>query len=128
MPSKKAMGILVSGLLFTLAVGALAFAKNTCKLKVQYDAFVNGKQLKEGQYNLQWESGSPQVTVTFSRGKSVVATAVGRWEERDVDSPTNTILYDTNSDGSRTILEIRLAGSKQVIMFGDAASTTQTAE
>jgi hypothetical protein len=109
-------------LAFVLAIGVFAFAKDARSLHLNFDALLNGKELRQGDYRVQWESHSPQVTVSFLQGKNTVATAEGRWVDRDMTSPSNTVVYDTNPNGSRTILEIRLAGLKQAIVFGEATS------
>lgn len=125
MPSKKSLVTSIVGLAFVLVIAVPAFAKNARSIHLGSDAFLNGNQLKEGDYKVQWESHSPEVSVTFSQKKSIVAAAQGRWVDRGVTYSSNTVVYDTNPDGSRTILEIRLAGLKQAIVFGEAASSSQ---
>lgn len=65
------------------------------------------------------------MTVTFLHGKQETATANGRWEDRDKAAPGNTIVYDTKPDGSWSVREIRLAGSRQVIVFDNSSPQSQ---
>ncbi len=102
-----------------------AFAKNSRDLKLVTPALLGGTQLAAGEYKVSWESHSPDATVTFTKGKNVVVTAHGKWVERDTPYNKNSVVYETNSDGSRTIIEIRFAGMKQAIVFGEPTSTTQ---
>jgi len=124
MPSKKPMGIGIIGLALVLAVAAPAFAKNARMVSLGHDAVLNGTHLTEGVYKVEWESHSPELTVTFLQQKNIVATAEGRLVKRDVTYPADAIVYNTNPDGSLTIREIRLGGSKKAIVFGEAASAS----
>jgi len=128
MRSKKHAGVGITGLALVLTICAPAFAKDTRKVHLTYDASLNGKHLKEGTYKVQWESHSPQVTVTFYEGKNAVATAEGHWAERNFTPPTNAFVFDTGSDGARTLIEFQPAGSKQAIVFSEGTSTSQATE
>ena len=117
----RPLAVWAIGLALVLGAGVRAYAKNARTFHLDSDAFLNGKQLKEGDYRVQWESHSPTVTVTFLQGKHEVLTANGRWEDRNSVALGDTIVYDTNPDGSRKVLEIRLAGSREAIVFGESS-------
>lgn len=99
-----------------------AFAKNSRTFKLNSPASLGGTQLSPGNYKVEWESHSPEATVTLRQGKSVVATVKGRWVERGAKYPADSVLYQTNADGSRSIMEIRFAGMSQALVFGEPAS------
>ena len=109
----------------TLAVAILlmaalsAVAQNARTLKVPYSASVNGKQLAAGEYKVTWETHSPEATVNFSQKKEVVATVEGKWVDRETKYEANAVVYSNNPDGSRTILEVRFAGLKGALVFGE---------
>jgi len=128
MRSKRHAGVAITGLALALTICAPAFAKDTRKVHLTYGASLNGKQLKEGIYKVEWESHSPQVTVTFFDGKNAVVTAEGHWADRHSNSPTNAFVFDTGSDGARTLIEFQPAGSQQAIVFGEGTSTSQASE
>lgn len=128
MRNHRPLAVWVIGLTFVLGAGVRAYAKNARTLHVSSDALLNGKQLKEGEYKVQWETHSPSVTVTFLKGKHEMLTANGRWEDRDMVAPGDTIVYDTNSDGSMKVLEIRLAGSRKAIVFGESGPQSQVTQ
>jgi hypothetical protein len=121
MRNKRPLAVWVIGLAFLLGAGVRAYGKNARTFHLHHDALLNGQQLKEGEYKVQWESHNPTVTVTFLQGKHEVLTANGRWENRNSVADGNTIVYETNSDGSRKVLEIRLAGSREAIVFGESS-------
>ena len=109
----------------TLAVAILlmaalsAVAQNARTLKVPYSASVNGKQLAAGEYKVTWQTHSPEATVNFSQKKEVVATVEGKWVDRETKYEANAVVYSNNPDGSRTILEVRFAGLKGALVFGE---------
>jgi hypothetical protein len=47
----------------------------------------------------------------------VVLSTEGKFEDRGKKYHTNTVVYDTGSDGNSTISEIRFAGSSEVLVF-----------
>lgn len=97
-----------------------AFAKNSRSLKLLHSATLNGTEIAAGDYQVSWESHSPDVTVTL-KGRHVIATAQGQWVERDAKYEEDAVVYETNGDGSRTLLEIRFAGMKQALVFGESS-------
>ena len=101
-----------------LVAGATAFAKDSRSLNIPNAASVGGKQIEAGRYDIGWEEGSPETTVTLSKGKTVVATLRGTIVEGDRKHDRNMVVYVGNPDGSLTISEIRFAGSKTAIVFG----------
>jgi hypothetical protein len=55
--------------------------------------------------------------VEFAQRHKVVLSTEGRCEDRGKKYYSNVVVYDTASDGSRTISEIRFAGSSEVLVF-----------
>lgn len=120
MKGKDRLVHFIAVLAVALTVSAVAFAKQSRTVRLPYDASLNGTALTKGEYKVSWEQHSPEATVTVSRGKNVMATANGRWVDRDVRYRTNEVLYNVNPDGSRTILEIRFAGLNGALVFAGA--------
>jgi len=108
---------LTLGLAILSVASVAAFAKNSRTLSVTLPASLNGVQIAPGKYTVSWETQSPEVTVTFSKGRKVIVTAEGRLVERDVKYRDNMVVYRTNPDGSNTIRELRFGGKNQVIVF-----------
>jgi PilZ domain/SPOR domain len=82
---------------------------------------LNGARLPVGDLVITWESYIPDAIVKFEKGGSVVGTTDGKWEKRSVKYGDDAIVYRKNSDGSRTLLEIRFAGMSQALVFGKSS-------
>jgi hypothetical protein len=74
--------------------------------------------LPVGDLVVTWESYVPDAIVKFEKDGSVIGTIDGKWEKRDVKYGDDAIVYRKNSDGTRTLLEIRFAGMSQALVFG----------
>ncbi len=114
----KKVSMVVAMLVFA-SVSALA--KNSKTLRIAYDATLNGTRIPAGYYEVTWQTHSPEATVTLADSKRVVVSTNGRWEARNIKYENNAVVYDTNDDGSRTILEIRFAGLKGALVFGESS-------
>jgi len=82
---------------------------------------LNGARTPEGDYTISWESYIGDANVKFTRNHSVIATADGRWEKREVKYPHDAYVYKRNMDGTRTLLEIHFGGMRQALVFGKAS-------
>lgn len=116
---KGYLGVSILALLFVLAAGVPAMAKNSSNVNLHYDVVLNGSHLKAGQYRVQWESHTDAVTVTFSQKKNVLATATGKLVDREGKYQTSTVLYTADAGGTQTIIELRLAGMSQAIVLAE---------
>jgi hypothetical protein len=115
----RSVGKLTLALAVLLMAALSAVAQNARTLKLPFSGSLNGKQLAAGEYKVTWETHSPEATVNFMQKKAVVATVEGKWVERDTKYEANAVVYSTNPDGSRTILEVRFAGLKGALVFGE---------
>ncbi len=82
---------------------------------------VNGSRLPVGDLVVTWESYVPDAIVKFEKDGSVIGTTDGKWEKRDVKYGDDAIVYRRNSDGTRTLLEIRFTGMSQALVFGKSS-------
>jgi len=78
---------------------------------------MNGAEVPAGVYELSWESQDSKVRVTLWKDGQFFATAQGAWVKNGVQYPSDAALLRVNSDGSRTLMEIRLAGEKKSIVL-----------
>jgi hypothetical protein len=65
------------------------------------------------------------VRVTFWKNGQFFATAKGDWVKHGVKYTGDAALLRVNSDGSRSLVEIRLAGVKKTIVLSDGAPILQ---
>ena len=82
---------------------------------------VSGARLPVGDFVITWESYVPDAIVKFEKDGSVVGTTEGKWEKRSVKYEDDAIVYRKNSDGSRTLLELRFAGMSKALVFGKSS-------
>jgi len=79
---------------------------------------MNGAEVPAGIYELSWESQNSKVRVTLWKEGRFFAAAQGAWVKNGVQYPSDAALLRVNSDGSRSLMEIRLAGEKKSIVLG----------
>jgi hypothetical protein len=116
---KNSLGVSVLVLALALMASTPASANNSREVTLRQDMVLKGTPLQAGAYTIRWESHSPTATVTVSKNRNVLATAEGQLVERGKKFDRNAILFDTNADGTRIVREIRLAGTRQVIVFSE---------
>jgi hypothetical protein len=110
---------LISGVVLAIVLSASALAKGSRTINLLYAASLSATPIEAGEYQLSWEEGSPEATVTLTKGKNVVATAQGKIEERRVKYERSMVVVTTKPDGSRTISEFRLEGTNKAIVFSE---------
>ena len=113
------MSVTIVAMAFFVAAGAAAKPKDSRNVVLRYDATVAGSHLASGNYNIQWQTHSPEATVSFLQGSKVVATAEGKVVDRGTKYSSNEVVYDQTADGARVIQEIRFRGSSEVIEFNE---------
>jgi hypothetical protein len=101
---------LVLGLALLLTTGA--FAANKGSLQVSDKVMVSGKQLTPGDYKVSWEGTGQNVELKIMKGKDIVATVPAHLVDLNAPSYYSSAVVNNNSDGSKSLSEIRFAGKK----------------
>jgi hypothetical protein len=114
--SKISKGLLL-GLALLLATSALASNKGS--LAVTDNCTVAGKQLAKGDYKVSWEGTGPDVQLNIMKGKEVVATVPAHLTELNSSSQNDAAVLNNNSDGTKSLAEIRFAGKKYALSLAD---------
>ncbi|HYA64460.1 MAG TPA: hypothetical protein VED66_14750 [Candidatus Sulfotelmatobacter sp.] len=108
MKSRSLLGNLV--LCGALAIAVPVFAKPmSTTVPLTHSAKVGQTELKAGEYRFLIDGNH----LTIFNGKSQVAEADGRWEDRDSRSDYTSVV--SNSDGK--VMELRFAGKKSVFVL-----------
>lgn len=94
----------------TLLCAAAAFAANKASVQIISPVTVNGQQLKSGDYSVQWDGSGSDVHVQILRGKKVVASSNATMVKMDHPAPTDSVIVNTNPDGTKSLTEIRFGG------------------
>lgn len=121
--SRISKGLLL-GLALLLATSV--FAANKGFLQVSDPVTVNGKQIAPGDYKVQWEGAGPNVELNILSGKSVVATVPARMIELDRSPDRDSAVTSINSDGRKSLNEIRFSGKKYALAIGSETAKAES--
>jgi hypothetical protein len=84
---------------------------------------LNGAQVPAGTYELTWETQGSAARVTMWKDGRFVATAPGAWVKSGVKYSEDEALIRLNSEGSRSLVEIRIGGTARAIVFDPSGNT-----
>lgn len=91
------------------------FAANKASVQIMNPVTVNGQQLKSGNYSVQWDGSGSDVHVQILRGKKVVATSDATMVDMDHPAPSDSVIVNTNPDGTKSLTQIRFGGKKYAL-------------
>ena len=111
------------GLAVLLASSAFAATKGT--LQISHPVTVNGTQLKPGDYKVEWDGSGPNVEVSISQGKNVIAKTSAHVVDLTAAPTNSAAVTRTNSDGSSSLAGARFGGKKIALEFGEASDSMQ---
>jgi hypothetical protein len=109
--------LVVQTIVILLFAGFPACAKNSRPFFLRTAVTMNGAEVPAGIYDLSWEAQNSKVRVTLWKDGRFFATAQGTWVKNGVKYTGDAALLRVNSDGSRSLVEIRLAGVKKTIVL-----------
>jgi hypothetical protein len=89
---------------------------------------LDGAEVPQGMYQLKIEEGRSGVQVELWKDGRFVAAGSGAWVKGGMKYKDNAILFQVNPDGSRSLVEIRLAGSSNTIVLRNNASVQLSAK
>jgi hypothetical protein len=119
MKSSKILGLAIFTAVLFSAVSMEAAREKSRNVLVPYDGTVAGTRLASGVYQVKCETSGANAKITFVLDRKVVATVEGQVVDRAEKYSDSQVIYDTKSDGTRTITEIRLAKPSQVVVFNE---------
>jgi hypothetical protein len=123
---KKAMKkALLLPVLILFLVSAPVWAKKNPPRPFQLrDAvLLNGAEVPAGKYELTWETHGSTARVTLRKDGQFVATAPGVWAKNGIKYSEDEALLRVNSDGTKSLIEIRIAGAARAIVFANTDVT-----
>ncbi len=121
--SKISKGLLL-GLALLLATNV--FAANKGALQVNDPVTINGKQLGAGEYIVKWDGVGPNVELNIIKGKNVVATVPARMLELEQSPDRDAVVTSTNSDGRKSLSEIRFSGKKYAFAVNNESAKAES--
>ncbi len=109
--------LVVPAIVILMIANFPVLAKNTRPFFLRTAVTMNGAEVPAGIYDLSWESRNSTVRVTLWRGGRFVATAQAKWVKSGVKYQEDAVLLRVNLDGSRSLMEVRIAGMKKTIVL-----------
>jgi hypothetical protein len=119
--------LVITGLMVFAELSALAKVASSRPLFLERDVTLNGATVPRGMYNLALESHGESVVATLWSGKHVIATAHGTWIKHGVKYVQDAVLLKVNADGTRSLVEIRMAGSDKTIAIDNESGMLRIA-
>ena len=117
--------LVIQTIVILLLVSFTARANESHPFFLRTAVTMNGAEVPAGLYYLSWDSHNSMVHVTLSKDGRFFATAQGTWVKNAVQYSNDAALLRVNSDGSRSLIEIRLAGVKKSIVIENATPILQ---
>ena len=117
--------LVIQTIVILLLVSFTARANESRPFFLPTTVTMNGAEIPAGLYDLSWESHNSAVRVMLSKDGRFFATAQGTWVKNAVQYSNDAALLRVNSDGSRSLIEIRLAGVKKSIVIENATPILQ---
>lgn len=117
MKSSRILGVAIFTAVLFSAVGIEAARSKSKSVLVPYAGTVAGTKLASGVYQVKCETSGTSAKLTFMLDRKVIATVEGQVENRSEEYSDDQVIYDTKSDGTRTITEIRFAHPSEVVVF-----------
>ena len=108
-----------------LLLATAAFAANKGSLSVREPVKVAGTQLKAGNYKLAWEGTGQNVELSIMQGKNVVAKTQARMVDLNNASPSDAAVLVKDSDGSKSLSQIRFGGKKYALAVGSESAKAE---
>lgn len=117
-----------SALLSMALFATSAFAAgNKTSFEISGNTVVGSKTLSAGKYTASWEGQGPNIDLSISRGKEVVATVPAHLVDLPRPLIAGATIVKTNPDGSTVLSEIQISGKKYVLELGQANGQTDVA-
>jgi hypothetical protein len=101
---------------------ALAKKNPPRPFQLRQEVVLNGAQVPAGTYELSWETQGSKVQVTLRKEGKFVAIADGALVKSGRKYNEDEALLRVNSDGSKSLIEIRIAGADKAIVLNSAGT------
>ncbi len=109
--------VVLSALILAASVLVQAKVSPSRPFFLDRDITVNGANVPQGMYMLSLETEGNSVRATLWRERRFIATVHGTWVGHSVKYKETAVLLRVNPDGTRSLVEIRLAGSAKTIVI-----------
>ncbi|HTU43209.1 MAG TPA: hypothetical protein VMF10_15985 [Candidatus Aquilonibacter sp.] len=95
-----------------LLLATTAFAATKASLELDDPVTLNGTTLKPGDYKVQWEGTGPNVELSITQGKHLVAKATAHMVDLPAPAANNAAVTMKSESGPNSLAGIRFQGKK----------------
>ena len=113
----KFRSVVLAALILIAGLPAYAKMNPPRHLFLDRDITVNGVIVPRGMYTLALETHGVSVHAALWKDGRFIVSAHGTWVRHGVKYREDAVLLQVNSDGTRSLMEIRLAGSAKTIVL-----------
>jgi hypothetical protein len=114
---KRTVAVLGTCILLAASVPASAKRYPPRPFQLRQDVILNGAEIPAGVYLLLWETNGAKARITLQKDGKFVASAQGAFVKSSVKYSQDTAMLLDNPDGSKSLIEIRIAGSPKAIVL-----------
>jgi ABC-type dipeptide/oligopeptide/nickel transport system permease subunit len=104
-------------LLILLTAAPILAESGSANYSVSKTMLIAGTEIKAGEYQVKYQSNSPEVTVTVKSNGKVVATVKGKLEKLTETTDYNSLLVGKDSAGRDIIAALQFGGKKYRVVF-----------
>jgi hypothetical protein len=115
-------------LTLTILLAVAAFASNNNKASISFaeNVTVGNQTVRPGDYQAKWDGSGPDIQLNIMKGKKVVASAPAHLVDVNEAAANDAAVTTQNSNGTKSLTGIELAGKKFTIQIPQDASTGGT--
>jgi len=117
MKSKTDVHITIALILLAMSFPVAAKKNPPRPFQLREAVILNRAQVPPGIYELTWETIGSTARVTLRKDGKFVATAEGVLVKNGIKYGEDQALLLVNSDGTKSLIEIRIAGEAKAIVF-----------
>ena len=118
MLNRKYFIVSVAFLILLAVAPLMAAEKGSGRFTVDRTLIAAGTEIKAGEYDVKWESNSPEVTVEFTPiGKPEGVKVQGKIEAVNKKFDFNSLGIAKDQSGREVIKELQFGGKKMKIVF-----------
>ena len=109
----------IFGLVALVALAATPALAGFRDVFITSGTLLNGQEIPQGQYQVSWKKNGTDDQITFlvHKGTRIIATANGKFVEREEKAANDSLIYKPNGNGTKEIIEVRFARKSRAIVL-----------
>ena len=108
---------LILGMVVLLAASGFSATKGS--LRLNDPVKVSGQTLSPGDYKVEWNGDGPDIELSISQGKHLIASVPAHLIQSKVSATANAAVTRKSDSGANNLVEIRFQGKKTSVDFSE---------